>query len=551
MPSISFLLAATSSVSYNAINMATHFPLTNATGSRPSIPSVEEAIGRYWDLPSRPYFIARSSLDAWHIPSDLMIEINSDHRELRPVGKHPLCGIWNGKIDEEMHNYLVEQKVHYTSLDLVRLGVLDEATRTTPPVIVWVGVEPNTLSAQRGIEVAVSLRSVLLQHDINDVHVEIRASTITIYAKMYRPASPYDPTAQVREPFSTSLGISICAENTPDIRGTTTLFFTVPSKPGRLFLLAPRHVLFRENEHQHYTYDGSGLRRNVLLMGTDGFVARIRDIEEKIKETYGAIEYYKRVLNVAGSQSAKTHRALELENAESAVEEFEQFLLEAKQDWEDPENRIIGHVVLSPPFLLNAGNGGYMQDFAVVEIDPAKINATNFIGNAIDLGSDSTLGTVTLIRNMLPDTIDRHSFNYPFDRLIQFNNILSVNEMEDPSPENFMVLKHGCSSGLTTGRLNNVRSVLRRAFETRPGVFSREFAVLPRKREHHSFSEHGDSGAAVVNAWGAVAGMLTSGDGSSLKSDCTYITPIAFLLERLEELNFPANIFPTAADISV
>jgi len=184
MPSISFLLAATSGVSYvNVVNMATHFPRTNATGSRPSIPSVEEAIGRYRDLPSRPYFIARSSLDAWHIPSDLMIEINSDHRELRPVGKHPLCGIWNGKIDEEMHNYLVEQKVHYTSLDLVRLGVLDEATRTTPPVIVWVGVEPNTLSAQRGIEVAVSLRSVLLQHDINDVHVAT--------SKYGHPQSPY------------------------------------------------------------------------------------------------------------------------------------------------------------------------------------------------------------------------------------------------------------------------------------------------------------------------------------------------------------------------
>jgi len=73
--------------------------------------------------------------------------------------------------------------------------------------------------------------------------------------------------------------------------------------------------------------------------------------------------------------------------------------------------------------------------------------------------------------------------------------------------------------------------------------------VLPRTSKSGPFSEGGDSGAAVINGWGAVAGMLTGGDGASGVSDCTYVTPITFLLERLEEFGFSANIFPTAADI--
>ena len=63
--------------------------------------------------------------------------------------------------------------------------------------------------------------------------------------------------------------------------------------------------------------------------------------------------------------------------------------------------------------------------------------------------------------------------------------------------------------------------------------------MLPHTFKSDAFSEGGDSGEAVINGLGVVAGMLTGGGGASEVSDCTYVTPISFL-------GFCANIFPTA-----
>lgn len=59
-------------------------------------------------------------------------------------------------------------------------------------------------------------------------------------------------------------------------------------------------------------------------------------------------------------------------------------------------------------------------------------------------------------------------------------------DVDDRDPT-IMAFKRGCSSGLTIGRFNNIRSVLRKA---KPDVFSREVAVLPRTKS--AFFEDGD-----------------------------------------------------------
>ena len=71
----------------------------------------------------------------------------------------------------------------------------------------------------------------------------------------------------------------------------------------------------------------------------------------------------------------------QLNKAQKAVEELEKFLSDVKKDGENPKNRIIGHVVLSPPLILSAGKDGFTQDIAVIEVDTTKIDDTNFDGN--------------------------------------------------------------------------------------------------------------------------------------------------------------------------
>ena len=168
----------------------------------------------------------------------------------------------------------------------------------------------------------------------------------------------------------------------------------------------------------------------------------------------------------------------QLVKARRAIVQLEQSMTDLKRYREDPQNRIIGHVVLSPPLVLNAGKDGFVQDFAVVEVDTTKIDATNFIGNAIDLGTEIPATTVTFW--MDTSSISEPSFKYPHHCIFQLSSLLSRNEIHT-SPNT--VLKRTSSSALTVGRLNNICSLVRKAFDTKPTELSGETFVLPRNSQ--------------------------------------------------------------------
>ena len=50
----------------------------------------------------------------------------------------------------------------------------------------------------------------------------------------------------------------------------------------------------------------------------------------------------------------------QLVKARRAIIQLEQSMTDLKRHREDPQNRIIGHVVLSPPLVLNAGKDGFV-----------------------------------------------------------------------------------------------------------------------------------------------------------------------------------------------
>ncbi|KAF9472734.1 hypothetical protein BDN70DRAFT_925528 [Pholiota conissans] len=505
------------------------YTVQSALPTAPFVPSPEEAKLRYYGIPSRPLFIARSSANPWVKPTGMDEYIKPS--ELRPVSQHRLCDVWDSGVSAAMDGYLTQHSVAYTSIDPVRIGLV---TDPIAEVIIWVGIEPGSLSPERGIDVAVGLRAILLENDIEDVHVEIRASIVTTSAKMYKSVPSFNPTDDVREKFATTLGITICAEDSPDIQGTAALFFTV-SKPNRLFLLAPRHVLFRVDEDNNWTSQECPLdgHQRLRLAGVD----KIEDPEDAERE--------------------RERIPVRLGEQERDIAVLERFLINVKKDWSDPKSRVLGHIVLSPPFIVNRDKGGFIQDLAVIEVDTTKIDASNFIGNVIDLGTE--VPRQTLSNWMYPHLANQNSFKFPVDRLLHFHGVLSIGEMQTPDPKNvdsrgnptIMVLKRGLSTGLTVGCLNNICSILRKPFKSLAGTYSMEFAVLPRSYKSGSFSDEGDSGAAVVNGLGAVAGMLTGSSGSSDASDCTYVTPMPFILDCLKEHKYPANILPVPAEAFV
>ena len=151
-----------------------------------------------------------------------------------------------------------------------------------------------------------------------------------------------------------------------------------------------------------------------MLSGTNGFDASM------IRYYRGHLEFASKMQDPEEAQVEREDAQRQLERAEKAIPQLELFLADIKNDWEHPKKRIIGHVILSPPLILSVGKDHFTQDFAVIEVDTTTIDASNFVGNIIDLGTE------------------------------MFSNYFIRNQA-------IMVFKRGYTSGLTVGCLNNVR----------------------------------------------------------------------------------------------
>ncbi|KAF9778340.1 hypothetical protein BJ322DRAFT_1092749 [Thelephora terrestris] len=537
-------------------NHAVPDPPTNA----PYIPSEVEERHYLYGFPSKPRLIARSSADVWMKPTGA--EAYLEPKELTPLGTHRLNGVWEDTVGPAMDRYLLEKQVQCSILNPLRIGI---AGKPSPPAFILVGVNPGTLSPELGIEVAVHCHSILLQNGIDDIHVIICESTFTRSATMYKPAISANPAAIACEPFSTTLGIPICNAKTPNFEGTGGFFFVDTAKPGILYLLTARHVLFHPDKEENTLYEfreGRGqVSRKVLLMGEAAFEARCKAIESAIGAKQVIIEQLKRRLTVADEmedeEDANAERKAvktKMDEEEEAIAAFKKLLADVARDWADEEKRVLGHVTLSPPISLDDGDDGFTNDWAVIQIHPSMITKLNFIGNAIDLGS---VDVVELTAWMCSYHTNSTSFKYPGDRLLRFHGTVSDQQMFRPDQRTkdhdndpvIMVLKNGNTSNLTVGRLNTIRAFVREYFVGEPGKMSKEVVVLPRNSKSGPFSERGDSGSVVIDGTGRVCGILTGGDGATDVSDCTFVTSINFLIKRLAAFGIHANIFPLPANL--
>ncbi|KAG8852529.1 hypothetical protein FRB96_008624 [Tulasnella sp. 330] len=531
------------------------------TTNAPGVPSPAEAEHYYYGLPSKPALVARSSDTVWFEPKGAEAYLTA--KELRTVGPHGLNGVWESAVASAIEEYLLAQQVDYRSVDPARIGY---AGSESFPVILWVGVAPGSLSGTNGRNVALGCRAILIDNGITDVEVEIRVSVAALQAKLYQPVLTSSPIVRAVEPFATSLGVPICGGNTRSFEGTGGLFFTDSGRPGKLFLVTARHVLFHPDrtENKNYVLRPTGdAKKKVFLLGDAALKARINDIESEIGGTEIILtQLTARKAAVEGRDDAEARRERrhiqqEVEDAIEAREDLQTLLHDVKRDWpsDADADRSIGHIVVSPCLGFSVGSDRYTEDWAVVEIDASRIDESNFVGNCIDLGTKIAVDDFTTW--MYPHPANPSSFTYPGNRLLQFYGTIPDAQMAKPDNKTLdhdndpviMVIKRGGASGLTVGRLNSIRSVVRYYFEGKPGQSTREVAVYPRNSKSGPFSEPGDSGSVVIDGKGRVAGILTGGAGATKLSDCTYVTSINFIVKRLQEHGYKPNIFPAADNL--
>ncbi|KZT04518.1 uncharacterized protein LAESUDRAFT_298724 [Laetiporus sulphureus 93-53] len=468
----------------------------------PSPPSEKEAMFYYSGLPSGPRLVARTGTTPWKEPTGP--EAYRKLKELGPVGNHPLCEVWGDGLALKVHDLLDTMKVKWTSIDVVRIKDVEESFA---PVILWIGVLPASLSGEDGVVVASKCRELLVESGITDVDVEIRESVVTRWAAPKFPTSTYsfDSTVDVREPLTTTLGLPICAQSTPCADGTGGFFIAEGVNTKRLLLVTARHVIFPpdKNENKHFEHkNDSQPRHNVTLFGDAAFNKYLESIKAEIG-------------GKVADKDVSTH-------------------------WATPESRVLGHVILSPPINvgIDSSGEGYTEDWAVIEIDASKVDASNFDGNAIDLGT--RIPVYEFARMMHPNPRNAPSFEYPGDRLLRLKGTIPDEEMRHPTALDqndepcLVVIKRGITTGLTVGHANNICSYARN-YDNDNAKISKEWAILPQDCKSGAFADKGDSGSVIVDALGRIGGLLTSGAGATPSADVTYATPISFLLKRMQD----------------
>ncbi|SJL07900.1 uncharacterized protein ARMOST_11257 [Armillaria ostoyae] len=495
----------------------------------------------YAGLPSAPVLVARTGITPWKAPTGP--EAYRKLKELRVVGNHALEEVWEGNLAPELHVLLDSMEVKWTSTDVVRIG---NAKESSAPVILWIGVMPASLSDNDGVDVASRCRELLVKFDIADVDVEIRESVVTRSAgpKLLTSSYSSDLTVSAREPLTTTLGLPICAQSTPWAGGTGGFFITEGGNTKRLLLVTARHVVFTpdKNDNKHFERkNDSQPRHNVTLFSDAAFDKHLKSIQAEIEGKEFTAEFLERRIRVVegkddpAANKERQKLQAELDKAKEAVEELNTFYQTVLTHWATPESRILGHVILSPPIDVDVSEG-YTEDWAVIEIDASKVNASNFNGNAIDLVTRISAGEFTFM--MYPNPKNRSSFKYPTDRLLRLQGTIPDEEMRHPPAldlNDLMVIKRGNGTGLTVGRANNICSFARNYYDDDKAEISKEWAILPFDSKSGVFSDKGDSGSVIVDGRGRIGGLLTGGAGTTSSLDITYATPISFLLKRMQD----------------
>lgn len=542
------IISSTNSSSTDPLGSGTDSSSTESTSPSPPLPpspstpfslSDAEAENYYAGLPSSPRLVARTSTTPWNG--------YMKPKQLGVVTDHKLNTVWEDNVAFRIHTCLDEMGVQWTSTDVVLIGVVGESA----PVVLWIGVSPQTLASEDGNTAASKCLGILKEFEINDVHVEIRESSVIRYAgpKLLAPVFDNNPTVAVRQPLTHALGLPISPEAFPTIAGTGGFFMMEGGTRNRLLLITARHVVLPLDRYKNskFEYKNSSQRRfNILLPGDDAYKSCLASIETQINEQQYMIQHWGlRLEKLKGRDDFDADEIRgQIEASKKAVETLSTFYQDVKNDWVDTADRVLGHIVFSPPMSLGAGTAGegYTEDYAVIEVDTSKIDRVSFEGNVIDLGTKIPRGDFT--QKMYPTIKNSTSFKYPYDRLLKLWGTMSVGDRntkdEDRADEGCVfVIKSGSATGVTIGRANGIKSYIRKPTGFGTSGKSKEWSILSYDSTSGPFSTPGDSGAVIVDGHGRIGGLLTAGAGMTDSSDITYATPIAFILKSIKANGFP------------
>ncbi|KAG2075077.1 hypothetical protein BDR04DRAFT_77602 [Suillus decipiens] len=530
------------------------------SGSSPFDVSRAEATFYYAGISSSPpKLVFRTSKDPFVIPKGP--EAYRCLKQLCPVYNHELGDKWED-VCPKVRDILDKQQARFSTIDLVCFRtVLDEQMPATlSPTTIWIGVLPDSLTGKDASNLAKAILALLEDEGITAVDVEFRESVFRRSGsrELYEPASDLDATRHVIDPLTTALGLPIAAAKTPHFQGTMSFYFQVAND---LYGVTARHVLFPADEDNlDYTYNPSGPRKEVLLMGTKAWDHYLKSVQIKIRILATTAEIQEESIErLKGSAEGNTTPATEkarrelrqtqelLEGTNSAINELRELYEQTKKDFGKPSQRVIGHIVWSPAITVGTAPHGFTKDICIIELDKARF-LPNFKGNVIDLGTEMEAGE--FVHKMYSRREAQLGFKYPAGRLLQLRHILTEDCMRHPNTRDhdgkncLYVIKHGFTTLTTIGRATGIFSYAREYFANQTHRDSAEWAILPYDNDSGAFSKGGDSGSMIASGTGEFGGLLTGGCGKTDSSDITYATPMFWLWPIIKAQYPGANLYP-------
>jgi hypothetical protein len=251
---------------------------------------------------------------------------------------------------------------------------------------------------------AVGCKKILAAAEFPEVEVAFRESIFTRSVQLLNHVPSVDPTADVRSPFTGTLGVQIAPQKSPHFEGTGALYLCEGSQSNRVFLLTARHVALPPSLHRNELYERKGTkwtnqpRYDVLILGSNAYPAALEDMMAKIGRTIIFVDQYKRELAALGKavegEDATVAEAREefkgnLVKAEKTIAAVNAFHSDITKHWSVGSERVLGHVVYAPPISVSTGPKQFTQDWALIALRRDRIDWNNFKGNVMYLGTFS------------------------------------------------------------------------------------------------------------------------------------------------------------------
>lgn len=218
--------------------------------------------------------------------------------------------------------------------------------------------------------------------------------------QLLKPVDDLDPLVDVVSPLTPALGLRISTRARPNAQGTMALYLAEGGGSDRLLGLSCRHVLIGSQEGNFdYSYHPTAPAKDVLLLGKRAYA----DIVDSIKLAIGGhgisakrwrkqIEGFKereKGNDAADATKAEASRIKTeglLDEAEKAMEELGGLFNQVNNEWKKIDNRVIGHILRSPPICLGVSEQHFTEDWGAFVVDRTKLG-DGFQGNKMDLGA--------------------------------------------------------------------------------------------------------------------------------------------------------------------